>query len=58
MLIFAFLFLFVYYLINLARNNNQTKEVNSTPLTSKTIIVDCGHGLPDEGGYFIEVYGM
>jgi N-acetylmuramoyl-L-alanine amidase len=24
-------------------------DVNSTPITNKTIIIDAGHGLPDEG---------
>lgn len=24
-------------------------QVNSTPITNKTIILDAGHGLPDEG---------
>lgn len=28
------------------------------PISGKTIVVDAGHGIPDEGGYFIEVSGM
>lgn len=30
----------------------------SLPVSGKTIVIDAGHGKPDEGGYFIEVSGM
>lgn len=42
-------------LVYLAANNlwemkkEKLMDVNSTPITNKTIIIDAGHGLPDEG---------
>lgn len=28
--------------------NNKTSEVTATPVSGKTVILDAGHGLPDE----------
>lgn len=47
--VFAFIFLSLISYSILKINNKETKNVNATPLSSKTIIVDCGHGKPDEG---------
>lgn len=30
-------------------NNTKTVKVNALPITNKTIVIDAGHGLPDEG---------
>lgn len=44
MLLFAFTFL-----INSSNNNNSYIETVSLPVSGKTVVVDAGHGVPDEG---------
>ena len=41
----------VYGIINIIRknDNNVALQTNSLPITNKIIVVDAGHGLPDEG---------
>ena len=36
----------IMYNINL---KNKDIKANATPITNKTIIIDAGHGIPDEG---------
>jgi len=38
-----------YGIINIQNEQNVAKEVNATPISNKTIVIDAGHGLPDEG---------
>ncbi len=51
-----FLFVFAFIFISLISfvwlnsiNKDSSRSVNATPIANKTIIVDCGHGKPDEG---------
>lgn len=50
--------------LQVAENNNNTVELQnivettSTPVSEKTVVLDAGHGIPDERGCFIEVSGM
>ena len=51
-----FLFVFDFIFISLISfvwlnsiNKDSSRSVNATPIANKTIIVDCGHGKPDEG---------
>ena len=53
---FFYIFIFIFLSVtsysiftNLSVQNNILTETNATPLTSKVIVVDAGHGLPDEG---------
>ena len=41
----------VYAIIDLQRPNNIKEDitVNATPITNKVVIIDAGHGLPDQG---------
>lgn len=41
--------LVTYGIINMRRLPNQVAKVNALPITNKVIVVDAGHGLPDEG---------
>lgn len=49
---FVFISVILYYI--LYANNNETETVNATPITNKKIVIDAGHGLPDQGaeGFF------
>lgn len=54
-IIYIFSVVFFSLLIYVAANNlkemrEQTLiDANATPITNKTIIIDAGHGLPDQG---------
>lgn len=42
-----------------AKNTNETKstiETTATPASGKTIVLDAGHGVPDEGIYLLTLY--
>lgn len=48
--VFAFIFLSLISFVWLnSINKDSSRSVNATPIANKTIIVDCGHGKPDEG---------
>ena len=32
-----------------SNNTNETTQVTATPVSGKTIVIDAGHGTPDEG---------
>lgn len=36
--------------ISLKEKEELTVETTSTPISNKTIVIDAGHGTPDEGG--------
>lgn len=38
-----------YGIIAISKDNNSTVQTNALPITNKTIVIDAGHGLPDEG---------
>lgn len=38
-----------FYAIMILVQNVRTVSVNATPVTNKKVILDAGHGLPDEG---------
>lgn len=46
--------LILYGIINIRQKQNQAFQVNAMPISNKIIVVDAGHGLPDEGakGFF------
>lgn len=48
-IIFICLSLVMYGIINMRRLPNQVASVNALPITNKVIVIDAGHGLPDEG---------
>jgi N-acetylmuramoyl-L-alanine amidase len=39
----------VYGIINECNIKSESSQVNALPTTNKTIVIDAGHGLPDEG---------
>ncbi|MNV65535.1 hypothetical protein D3C71_1582330 [compost metagenome] len=41
-----------YAIINMV-NVNKSIDVNALPITNKTIVIDAGHGIPDERGCWI-----
>ena len=41
-----------YGIINMRRLPNQVAKTNSLPITNKIIVIDAGHGLPDERGHW------
>ena len=45
----------IYSIENVSNNNNKNICVNATPSTSKIIVLDAGHGKPDEGA--VGIYG-
>lgn len=47
--LFVLISLGSYGIIININENNQTTQVNATPITNKVIVIDAGHGLPDEG---------
>lgn len=38
-----------YGIINIQKRQSKIAQVNAMPITNKVIVVDAGHGLPDEG---------
>lgn len=44
---FVLLSVFVYIYFSIKSNN--TMQVNASPIANKVIVIDAGHGLPDEG---------
>lgn len=56
------LFVFSVFMVALgfafAGDKRDTVPTVSLPVSGKTIVIDAGHGKPDEGGCFIEVSGM
>lgn len=47
--IFIFISFSIYGIINIVKKNEKTLETNALPVTNKVIIIDAGHGKPDEG---------
>lgn len=47
--IFVCISVLMYGIIGIVNKNNKSLQVNSTPITNKTIVIDAGHGKPDEG---------
>ena len=43
----VFISVFVYFF---SINKDQTIQTVSLPVTNKVVIIDAGHGSPDEGG--------
>ena len=43
----VFISVFVYFF---SLNTDQTIETVSLPVTNKVVVIDAGHGLPDERG--------
>ena len=50
---FVCLLLVTYGIINMRKLPNQIAKVNATPLANKVIVIDAGHGLPDERSSWI-----
>lgn len=50
-LIFSFVcFSFILYgIMNISSKSEDVKKVNALPISNKTVIIDAGHGIPDEG---------
>lgn len=48
-MIFISLYAFSFKIANENVLREETRETVSTPVTNKVIIVDAGHGTPDEG---------
>lgn len=46
---FVCLFFSVYGIITIIQKQEKTISTNATPITNKTVIIDAGHGKPDEG---------
>lgn len=60
-IIYVFMTLFVCVLyVTMGNLKDMRKDkliaTNSTPATNKTVIIDAGHGLPDEGAVRILFY--
>lgn len=43
--------------INMSKVNNDYEETVSLPVSGKTIVVDAGHGKPDEGDEMLKLKG-
>lgn len=41
-----------YGIINMRRLPNQVAKANALPITNKIIVIDAGHGLPDERSHW------
>lgn len=56
-IIFVFIFvcisMLLYGIIGIVNKNSNSLQVNSTPITNKTIVIDAGHGKPDEGAFLL-----
>lgn len=48
---FVLLSVFVYIYFSIKSNN--TMQVNASPIANKVIVIDAGHGLPDEGAFLL-----
>ena len=48
-ILFIFLFIFLSIVLFIISNNNKTIPTSSTPISNSVIIIDAGHGYPDEG---------
>ena len=48
---FIVLSLCIYAIINIIKLNQKAVVTNSVPITNKVIIIDAGHGKPDERCY-------
>ena len=49
MIIFVFLSFAVYGIINVIQRQDKAITTNAIPITNKIVVVDAGHGKPDEG---------
>ena len=49
MIIFVFLSFAVYGIINVIKMQDKAITTNAIPITNKIVVVDAGHGKPDEG---------
>lgn len=58
MITLIIIFILIISSIYNLNNNKSTIQTVSLPVSGKTIVLDAGHGQPDEGGCFIEVSGM
>lgn len=58
LLILVILIIILIISIYILSNNKVTVQTVSLPVSEKTIVLDAGHGQPDERGCFIEVSGM
>jgi len=43
----------VYEIANSYIISKKVIKTNATPITNKTIVLDAGHGLPDEGAFLL-----
>ena len=43
----------IYSIVIVVKVSNQTAKVNALPITNKVIVIDAGHGLPDEGAFLL-----
>ena len=50
-----FIAIFLFMFISAKKENNTLPTV-SLPISGKTIVVDAGHGVPDEGIYLLTPY--
>lgn len=48
MIIFVFLSFAVYGIINVIQRQDKAITTNAIPITNKIVVVDAGHGKPDE----------
>ena len=46
----------VYGIITMRRVPNQVAKVNALPITNKVVVIDAGHGLPDERIHLLTPY--
>ena len=46
---FVCISILTYGIIKISDENNQVVLANSTPITNKIVVIDAGHGLPDQG---------
>lgn len=51
--IFIFLSFSIYGIINIVQKQEQTLATNALPVTNKVIVIDAGHGKPDEGAFLL-----
>lgn len=49
--IFIVLSLCTYVVISIIKKNQKTVVTNSVPITNKVVVIDAGHGKPDERCY-------
>ena len=53
--IFIALFAFSFQVANPSKEENfgNAVQVTTTPASGKTVVIDAGHGVPDEGAYLL-----